>query len=167
MAEQWRKIPDAEYEVSDLGRIASLKFGRRKVMRPGKDSAGYPHVKMGVRRKTICVKVHILVATVFLGPKPTPLHEVNHKNGVKADARAENLEWVTHRENIQHGLSVLGNKRARGEQIGIHKMTPSEVRRMRARLAEGARQVDLAKEFGVSQPTVSAVKVGRCWRWVE
>lgn len=102
-----------------------------------------------------------------MGDRPTPTHRVNHKNGDKGDERAENLEWMTQKENVQHGLTVLGNIRARGEQIGIHKMTPEQVIRMRARLAEGVRQIDVAKEFGVSQPTVSAVKIGRCWRWVK
>ena len=45
--------------------------------------------------------VHRLVAMAFNGPIPAKL-EVNHKNGVKHDNRPENLEYVTHRENMLH-----------------------------------------------------------------
>ena len=30
---------------------------------------------------------------------------VNHKNGVSTDTRAENLEWLSHGDNIRHGFA--------------------------------------------------------------
>ena len=39
--------------------------------------------------------VHILVCEAFHGPRPSPKHEVRHKNGISSDNRAENLEWGT------------------------------------------------------------------------
>jgi hypothetical protein len=35
---------------------------------------------------------------------------VNHKNGVKTDARALNLEWVTKHEDCQHAQDTGLNK---------------------------------------------------------
>lgn len=48
------------------------------------------------------VKVHRLVLQTFIGPSEG--REVNHINGVKDDNRLENLQWVTHRDNIKHAV---------------------------------------------------------------
>jgi hypothetical protein len=56
------------------------------------------------------IRVHKLVALHFLSERPSNKHYVNHKNGIKNDNRAENLEWLTHSENILHAYHVLGRK---------------------------------------------------------
>lgn len=46
-------------------------------------------------------KVHRLVALHFI-PNPRRLNEVNHINNNKLDNRASNLEFCTHKENINN-----------------------------------------------------------------
>jgi hypothetical protein len=59
-------------------------------------------------------QVHQLVAKAFLGPKPTPLHEVCHNDGDHLNNRADNLRWGTKSENmydrVTHGQDHNANK---------------------------------------------------------
>lgn len=118
--EKWRAIKGWEgaYEVSDRGRVRSIER-----MRASKTPAGMPceqKVKPRVlkqRRKrngymSVCLSrdgrhwypnVHRLVADAFLPPHGDA-EVVNHLNLNRADNRAENLEWCTQRDNIQHAI---------------------------------------------------------------
>lgn len=94
-----------KYEIGSDGSVWSLNYnntGKRHILRQYLDKDGYPHVYFVVNRKRTKKVVHRLVATHFL-TKPTPKHQVNHKNGVRNDNRLENLEWLTSRENTIDG----------------------------------------------------------------
>lgn len=113
--EWWKQVPGYEglYMVSDRGRVKSLdryvkhwrgglslKPGR--ILKPGKDRCGYLHVILCNDGKNTKHLVHRLVAMAFI-PNPKNLPEVNHKNEDKTDNRVENLEWVSHKYNSNHG----------------------------------------------------------------
>ncbi len=106
------------YEVSDDGQVRSVarevltgsRWGGRRpkrwqsrVLRSWAAGAGYQVVSLGAARRRY---VHHLVAEAFC-LRPSPQHEVNHRNGDKTDNRASNLEWVTRRENQLHATHVL------------------------------------------------------------
>lgn len=54
----------------------------------------------------------------------------------------------------------------RGERHGHAKLTGDQVRKIRRRYAEGARYTDLAREYGVSDGTLSSILRRKTWRHV-
>ena len=104
MDERWAPVPGYEnrYEVSDRGRIRSLRLGR--ILNP-RDSHGYKRVVLytGSKKSARTFGIHRLVALAFLGPAPFPGAEINHKNEVRDDNRPENLEWCDRFYNMNYG----------------------------------------------------------------
>ena len=69
------------------------------------------YVRVGLLKegKWVWRNIHVLVAQAFIsnpGNKPF----VNHIDGDKLNARADNLEWVTQLENHQHACDMRLNK---------------------------------------------------------
>ena len=105
-----------EYEVTEDGRVFSIShnwrgYGRRELIQY-KDPDGYPCVRLTMGGKRKRYPVHGLVASIFLGEKPSRFHQVRHLNGNKTDNRVTNLAWGTAKENAldrnKHGRTSCG-----------------------------------------------------------
>lgn len=103
------------------------------------------------------VPVHRLVASAFLGPCPGG-QEVRHLDGNPQNNAVTNLAYGTRTENI---LDVL--------RIGRpwRMLHIKQVREIRQRLQAGERGADLAREYGVREASISAIKTGRSFKWLE
>ena len=100
--ETWKKIKGYEdcYEVSDLGRVKSLKNNKSIILKGNLDSKGYLTVSLSKNDVSKTHIIHQLVAIAFLNHIPNRFKlVVNHINFNRLDNRLDNLEVVTHREN--------------------------------------------------------------------
>ena len=114
MTENWRDVVgyEGKYEVSDKGNIRSVKrtitrsnghkfWIKSTIRRTSIHCSGYEIVSLSNDCKSKTKRVHRLVAEAFLSNKDNKKC-VNHKDGNKLNNKLENLEWVTHSENLNH-----------------------------------------------------------------
>ena len=162
--EEWRRVDGCPgYEVSSLGRVRSWRRRGR-----GQGMAATPralrlqiHVQTGYwivrlrhksgRRKTR--HVHELVAAAFIGQRPQGF-DVSHIDGDRRNASASNLRYESRSDNMQ---------RRQGHGTAGRKLTAADAVAIRAAVAGGRSQRSVARDFGVSQPTVSCVVRRKTW----
>ena len=171
--ETWRDIEGYEgiYQVSDLGNVRSvdrLDAANHKIkgraMRLSQRRTKYLQLSLSAEGKNKKHMVHRLVAQAFI-PNPYSKSDVNHVNGVKDDNRLSNLEWCTHKENVDHAIRT-GLFRPVGESGGNAKLTEDDVQHIRWLAAEGVKQEVLAEEWGVTRSGIRHVVTGRTWSHV-
>lgn len=104
MKEEYRDIKGYEglYQVSNLGNVKSLKFGKEKILIPTKKSCGYLIVGLFKQGKRKFCLVHRLVAEAFI-ENTNKLPQVNHKDENKTNNQFTNLEWCDNKYNINYG----------------------------------------------------------------
>ena len=102
--EIWKDKKDYEghYQVSNCGRVKSIKFGKERILKLITDKCGY--LKVNLYKNNIKKEyfVHRLVAEAFI-PNTENLPEVNHKDENKLNNNAENLEWCDREYNCNFG----------------------------------------------------------------
>lgn len=103
MEEIWKEVPETKglYFVSNLGRFKRIKKYGERILIPSKSANGYMVVGICLNNKNKVVKIHRLVASLFIR-HPKKDEVVNHIDFDKSNNRLENLEWVSHMENLSH-----------------------------------------------------------------
>jgi hypothetical protein len=137
--------------VSSLGRFCSV-FG--VVSTPTPTKSGYVSVRINGKNYNI----HRLIADSFGLPKHPECTEVDHVDGNPSNNRLENLEWVTHAENVQRSHASNTRKSSapkqakpvRGRRVGTTTWTTYEL---------GSGQVQ--RELGINCGGVSACCHGK------
>lgn len=109
---------------------------------------------------------HKIIADCFI-PDTDGFRDVDHKNGDKLDIHAENLERVTHSENVRRAYEMGLIQKQCGEGHHAHKLTTKDVEYIRSVYSKrdphyGA--VALAKKFGVDRTIIHDIVNGRTWR---
>ena len=162
--ETWKSIARYEglYEVSNLGRVRSLKFGKTKILKPADNGGGYLYVQLckdGIRKNMF---VHRLVASAFM-PNPQNLDTVNHKDEDKHNNNVSNLEWMSRTDNIAYSRPQLAERPVQQLDKETGKL-----------LATFPSLIGAARVTGISEGNI--VKCCRCklksaggylWRYVD
>lgn len=91
------------YKVNNGGDILSVRS--RKILKAGKNKQGYMCVVLAKDGKCKTYKVHRLVASAFI-PNPQNLPSINHKDENKTNNNVNNLEWCTHKYNLNYGTAI-------------------------------------------------------------
>lgn len=100
--ELWLDIDgyENEYQISNYGRLKSLKSDM--IMKPMVGTNGYLSACLWKNGKQRKLSIHRLVAKGFV-PNPHNYKEVNHIDEDKTNNRYDNLEWCTHKYNMNYG----------------------------------------------------------------
>ncbi|MDG9926916.1 MULTISPECIES: NUMOD4 motif-containing HNH endonuclease [unclassified Pseudomonas] len=146
-----------EGQIRSLGRVLIDSAGRRrmipgKLSQPTKKTNGYMHVTLNADGKQKTLHVHRIVLEAFEGACPEGM-EALHRNGVKSDNRLDNLRWGTHLENCVD----------RSKHGGTGTLLNFELAQQIRAMCGKATQVEIARQFGVSQFMVGQILMGRYW----
>jgi len=170
MQETWKDIEGYEgrYQVSDLGRVKSIKrnvwyynYNAKKraqmakpecVLRTSMIQGGYLQIGLyanGTKRKR--GSIHRLVRKAFI-PNPENKPCINH------------LAWSTYSENNKHALDTGLATVLRGELKSESKLNEFQVRVIRK--TTGLYQRELAEIFNVSPTTICDIRNYTSWKHI-
>jgi len=173
--ETWKPIEGfSGYDISSLGRVRTYwthpknsGMGRNwmlgttpviKQITGGVATNGYSKVELRRNGKAFHLRVHRLVAKAFIA-NPENHPEVGHKNAVRHDCRAANLEWTTRRDNMIHShlYSNLASHKVDVEAVKVIRTTPR---------TPGSGRV-LSERYNVSASTISEIRSGKRRKFIK
>ena len=166
--EEYRDVKGFEglYQISDLGNVKSFKRNKERILKGSTDIKGYIQITLGKDGKAYNRTMHQLVAIAFLGHEPNGFKGlvVDHIDNNPLNNRLDNLQLITHRENItkeRRGVSkytgVTWSKQQKKWRAGITINGNRKVLGFFAKELEAAAAYQVALknyEFNGSLPTI-------------
>lgn len=175
MIETWKPVPiegySANYEISSYGNVRRLidaprgpaRKGDKVAFRLHKGGVGHLQVSLCHNAQYIYPLVHRLVLLAFVGPCPAGMQGC-HNDGDPKNNHISNLRWDTPAANtadqIRHGTRPFGSQRKGA------KLTEESVKEIRKLVAQGFKQRDLARQYGVSDIVISFAVNRKTWKHV-
>lgn len=142
--EEWKDIPCEiingikGYKISNYARV---KNHRGRITEGHNHASGYLWVSISPKQYLL----HRLVAKVFI-PNPENKEQVNHIDGNKKNACADNLEWCSNTENQIHKINS-------GLSNSIKKIVQYDLKMNK--IKEFFSQVEASKELKISNVNIS------------
>ncbi len=173
--ENWYPMAGYEnlYEVSDKNRVKGLpKHIKRKdgftselfpiLRKIHKTQDGYWTVRVSKNNKAKSILIHIAIAKATK-PNPLNLPEVNHIDANKENNHPTNLEWCTHKRNMEHAAELKLITYRRGSETHCSSITEETAKLIFISKLSG---IETAKKYNVTPQIVSCIKTGKTWNHV-
>lgn len=162
LKEIWKPVQGLEgyYEVSSFGHVRSLDRDvlyqdgtihhlQGKMMKATKKTKGYYYVSLRNGGRYYHYSVHYLVAKHFVSGYEKGM-EVNHLDECPSNNEASNLEWCTHKDNINYGSHNQKVIDSISKPIVQYDITGNFIREWKS-------QTEASKALNISQ-----AHIGRC-----
>ena len=151
--EIWKDIPGYEglYQVSNMGRVKSLKFGKEKILKGVNNTDGYLMVCLYENNKSKQYTIHKLVTMAFMGECISEIYcDINHIDEDKSNNRLSNLQYCTHNYNMNYGTRI---EKYTNPVIGINKTN--------GYICKYPSAMEVQRSLGVAQQNVTACCKGK------
>lgn len=172
-SEEWRPVIGYEglYSVSSLGRVRSderlvphnkatntLRVVRERILRQHLNTRGYWRVDLSRSGVLTTLRVHILVAEAFMGPRPAGQCVLHGRKGKNCN-ETSNLSYGSMLQNNGPDRIRDGTDN-RGIRNGNAKLTPLDVQSIRTSAESHTR---LARQLNVSVTTIYQIRSRQRW----
>lgn len=172
--EVWKDVPGYEgfYRASSFGRVRScnrvkgvngaLATRRGAILKTAVDRDGYEYLGLCLGGEVKTIKAHRLIADIFL-ENPQSLPQVNHKDGVRSNNAASNLEWVTQSMNMRHAFDDLGRKSwQHGSEHGNTLLKSQDILDIFRLALAGETQAAIGAKYDVERSYISKILWRKC-----
>lgn len=161
LKEKWVDVNG--YKISNIGKIIG-KNGRE--IKGSISKWGYKTCSINLGSDYGVVHgFHRVIATVFI-PNPENKPEVNHIDGNKLNNRADNLEWVSKKENQRHASHVL-NKRVGKYHYDTNLSDEIVIDIYNKCKYTDMKYEEIARIYNVSKDTPAKIAQGYSWKYLN
>ena len=166
ITETWKDKKDYEghYQVSNCGRVKSIKFGKEIILKQRKDKRGYYSVvlsKNGIVKK---YSVHRLVAEAFIDNTDN-LPYVNHKDEDKTNNNVNNLEWCDAKYNINYGTCIERRSKKKSKPVLQYDLEGNFIKEWKSTMECGRNGYNQGNVVACCQGELKKYK-GFIWRYL-
>lgn len=149
------------YFVTQDGKVYNK---HNKLLSPFDNGRGYLVLGLTIKGKIRTKAIHRLVAEAFI-ENPNNLPEVNHKDCNRLNNSVENLEWITHSENIKYSYT-MGNRNVLGESNANCKTNQQIVIEICELLDKGFKPSKI-RDLGYNYALVRKIKSKQNWSHIS
>jgi predicted P-loop ATPase len=153
------RYKNTKYLISVDGIVTNEKTNR--TLKTFSNGNGYQKLTLTINGVQSQRYLHRLVAELYIN-NPDNRKQVNHKNGIKSDNRAINLEWCTNSENQIHAHRT--GLKSNGGELWNGKFNSSDIKKIFKLKKQGMKQYLVAEEMNCSPSTISEIINGKRYK---